>query len=56
MNVITAIPWSRVNDKWIRTSRIDATPVEETITHPLVSLPYGMFLPAHNFNFYKKIA
>lgn len=56
MSVITAIPWSRVNDKWIRSSRIDATPVKDSVTHPLVSLPYDMYLPTQNFNFYKNVA
>jgi hypothetical protein len=36
MNIVTAIPWSRVNDQWIRTEKINGEPVTHSVTHSLI--------------------
>jgi hypothetical protein len=53
MNLVSPIPWSRINDQWVRTSRVDARPAEQTITHPLISNRKSINLYA---DFYSNIA
>ena len=36
MTLIQTVPWSRINDTWIITDRVDATPVDRDVTHELV--------------------
>lgn len=53
MNIICPIPWNRINDQWVRTSKINAIPVEQTIKHPLINNIKSLNLYD---NFYSNIA
>lgn len=37
MNIISVHPWSRTNDKFIRTNRINGTPITHNIGHELIT-------------------
>ena len=59
MSIVSAIPWSRVNDRWVRTARIDATPVRETFRHPLIPQVNNlsdMNTSTYGADYYSKIA
>ena len=59
MSIITVTPWSRVNDNWVNTSRIDASPVRQTFRHPLipqVNSAYDMNTNTYGSDYYSTIA
>ena len=62
MTLIKVEPFTRVNDSFIQTNRVDASPVDRTISHPLITSGPSAGLIAgpgttHYFaDFYSKIA
>lgn len=49
-------PWSRVNDRFIHTDRVNATPVDREITHPLIP-PYRADQPdVYGMQIYQQVA
>jgi len=57
MNIIKIDPFTRVNDNWIRTEQINASPVLADVQHPLItSGPSGGGTTHFYADFYSKIA
>jgi hypothetical protein len=57
MSYVVTVPWTRVNDDFIRTNRIDATPVAIDIQHPMIEHgPNHASRSQFDSNFYSKIA
>lgn len=56
MTIITTLPWSRVNDQWVRTSRVNAQPTDTTIQHPLINGQPNDSGSKYFADFYKHIA
>lgn len=58
MNIIKIDPFTRVNDAWINTQQINASPVLQDVRHPLItSGPTGGNIATHYYaDFYSKIA
>jgi len=58
MTLIKLEPFTRVNDSFVQTDRVDATPILHDVSHPLItSGPSGGLNSTHfSADFYKKIA
>jgi hypothetical protein len=54
-NIIYTKPWTRVNDAFIKTNRIDASVVPANITHPLIDSLPNSNSTRYTADFYLKI-
>ena len=55
ISIIQPVPWTRVNDAFIKTNRIN-TPLVSKVTHPLVSSLPNSKQTQYTADFYSKIA
>jgi len=58
MTLIKLDPFTRVNDSFVQTDRVDATPVLQDVSHPLITTgpSAGANTTHYSADFYKKIA
>ena len=55
ISIIQPVPWTNINDTFIKTDRINASAIPNRITHPVVSSPV-VHLTNYVEDFYSKIA